>query len=61
MKERFKMNHVYKRGVGNIFGHILANVTGTYGKFFGTESVFREEKPYEKDFLLTLQINFCKI
>ena len=40
MKERFKMNHVYKRGVGNIFGHILkfmnlmhvlANVTGTYG------------------------------
>lgn len=40
MKERFKMNHVYKRGVGNILGHILkfmnlmhilANVTGTYG------------------------------
>jgi hypothetical protein len=40
MKERFKMKHVYKRGVGNIQGHILkfmnlmhvlANVTGTYG------------------------------
>jgi len=40
MKERFKMKRVYKRGVGNIWGHvlkfmnlmhILANVTGTYG------------------------------
>jgi hypothetical protein len=40
MKERFKMRRVYKRGVGNILGHIhkfmnlihiLANVTGTYG------------------------------
>jgi len=40
MKERFKMRRVYKRGVGNIQGHILkfmnlihilANVTGTYG------------------------------
>ena len=40
MKERFKMRRVYKRGVGNIFGHvlkfinllhILANVTGSYG------------------------------
>jgi hypothetical protein len=40
MKERFKMRHVYKRGVGNIWGHvlkfmnllhILANVTGSYG------------------------------
>lgn len=40
MKERFKMKHVYKRGVDNILGHILkfmnlmhivANVTGTYG------------------------------
>jgi len=40
MKERLKMKHVYKRGVGNIHGHILkfmnlmhivANVTGTYG------------------------------
>jgi len=40
MKERFKMKHVYNRGVGNIHGHILkfmnlmhivANVTGTYG------------------------------
>jgi hypothetical protein len=38
-KERFKMRRVYKRGVGNILGHIykfmnlihiLANVTGTY-------------------------------
>jgi len=40
MKERFRMRRVYKRGVGNILGHIhkfmnlihiLANVTGTYG------------------------------
>ena len=40
MKERFKMRRVYKRGIGNILGHILkfmnlmhilANVTGTYG------------------------------
>ena len=40
MKEHFKMRRVYKRGVGNILGHIhkfmnlihiLANVTGTYG------------------------------
>jgi hypothetical protein len=40
IKERFKMKHIYKRGVGNIHGHILkfmnlmhliANVTGTYG------------------------------
>jgi hypothetical protein len=40
MKERFKMWRVYKRGVGNIWGHvlkfinllhILANVTGSYG------------------------------
>ena len=40
MKERFKMRRVYKRGVGNIWGHvlkfvnllhILANVTGSYG------------------------------
>ena len=40
MKERFKMRRVYKRGVGNIWGHvlkfmnllhILANVSGSYG------------------------------
>jgi len=40
MKELFKMKHVYKRGTGNIWGHILkfmtlmhiiANVTETYG------------------------------
>ena len=40
MKERFKMRCVYKRGTGNIWGHvlkfidlpyILANVTGSYG------------------------------
>jgi len=40
MKGRFKMKHIYKRGVGNIHGHILkfmnlmhivANVTGSYG------------------------------
>ena len=40
MKERFKMKHVYKRGIDKIRGHILkfmnlmhilANVTGTYG------------------------------
>ncbi|MFC1713847.1 hypothetical protein ACFL6S_09270 [Candidatus Poribacteria bacterium] len=40
MKERFKMRRVYKRGVDNIWGHvlkfinllrILANVTGSYG------------------------------
>ena len=40
MKCRFKMSHLYKRGVANIRGHvlkcmnlpyILANVTGTYG------------------------------
>ncbi len=40
MKERFKMRRVYKRGVGNIWGHvlkfinllhILANVTVSYG------------------------------
>ena len=40
MKCRFKMNHLYKRAVANIRGHILkfynlmhilANVTGTYG------------------------------
>ena len=40
MKGRFKMKHLYKRGVANIRGHILkffflmhilANVTGTYG------------------------------
>ena len=40
MKGRFKMKHLYKRGVANIRGHILkfinlmhilASVTGTYG------------------------------
>jgi hypothetical protein len=40
MKERFKMAHIYKRGIAKIRGHIikfmnlmhiLANVTGTYG------------------------------
>jgi len=40
MKGRFKMKHLYKRGVDNIRGHILkfmnlmhilASVTGTYG------------------------------
>ena len=40
MKERFKMKHIYKRGIDKIRGHILkfmnlmhilANVTGTYG------------------------------
>ena len=40
MKGRLKMNHLYKRGLANIRGHvlkfynlmhILANVTGSYG------------------------------
>ena len=31
MKVRFKMVHIYKRGISNIRGHILASLTGTYG------------------------------
>ena len=40
MKERFKMKHIYKRGISKIRGHILkfmnlmhilANLQGTYG------------------------------
>ena len=32
-----------------------------YGKVFGTESAFREEKPYEGAFLLILQMTFGKM
>ena len=32
-----------------------------YGKVFSTESAFREEEPYERVFLLTLQMTFGKM
>ena len=32
-----------------------------YGKVFRTESACAEEKSYESDFLLTLQMTFCKM
>lgn len=61
------MKHVYKRGVGNILGHILkfmnlmhvlANVTGTYGVWCFKEwrneygKVFRTESAFKEEEIL---------